>query len=47
MGIMVYYLLWVVQDLHHQPYGLDPRPTAEGSGFRAMNEPPLPTSVGA
>ena len=22
MGIMVYSLLWVVQDLYHQPFGL-------------------------
>ena len=35
MGIMVYSLLWVMQDLYHQPY--DPWFRVEGSGFRVQS----------
>ena len=32
MGIIVYFLLWVLQDLYHQPKGL----TIQGSGLHCV-----------
>ena len=26
MGIMIYSILWVMQDIDHQPYDLNPKP---------------------
>ena len=34
MGMMVYSLLWVMQDLHHQPCRGSQKEGYAGSGFR-------------
>ena len=47
MGIMVYSLLWVMQDLYHQPYHLffDPRPICgPGVLHRRRKQPTLKVS---
>ena len=31
MGVMVYSLFWVLQDLYHQPYHEKPRPNGTGN----------------